>query len=296
MGVNKEMMKIPKSVSYNQDEILYNIIQLYNNGEPFELDPTASILGFYNKSKEFPVPVPRFLYDVNPDPKYSEVKQLENPKKWPFETNSLQSICVDLPFVISCGPSLDIPKEEAKENNVCIISNRFSGFYPAGDMFETYYDFLHEAFRILKPEGICVWKTQRTISGGKTLMTPEVSWMFATQIGFYPIDRFTLCAKARLIGGNIKKWMHSRSYDSQFYVFKKEDRDKRSMKIDYYEFRTKEYKDKNEARKLKWESEEFKEKRKQGFEYRQLVKKVKQAKKDEEKAKFELYENENQPD
>ena len=37
-----EFDKVIKSISYNQHEILYNIMQLYNNGKPFECDMTYS--------------------------------------------------------------------------------------------------------------------------------------------------------------------------------------------------------------------------------------------------------------
>ena len=59
---------IIRSVSSNQREILYNIMQLHNNGEPFDCDITASSLNFYNKSKtdKFNIPEPKYLFDVYP--------------------------------------------------------------------------------------------------------------------------------------------------------------------------------------------------------------------------------------
>lgn len=43
------MKEIIKSISYSQDEILSNIIKLYNKGEPFQGDPCYSRGGFYRK-------------------------------------------------------------------------------------------------------------------------------------------------------------------------------------------------------------------------------------------------------
>ena len=40
---------VVKSIGYNQHEILYNIMQLHNDGKPFDCDPTYSIGNFYGK-------------------------------------------------------------------------------------------------------------------------------------------------------------------------------------------------------------------------------------------------------
>jgi hypothetical protein len=207
-----------KSIGENQHEILYNILKLYNNGEDCECDPpTYSKGGFYNQSKEFVINPPKYKFDVYPI--VDGVEKIEPLGKFPLDDNSIQSINIDLPFVISVGPSLNEPYDKEKKNN--IIHRRFTGYYPVQTMFESYSHFLEEAFRVLKPGGICVFKTQRTISGSITYLTPEYSWLCASQIGFYTLDRFTLLAKSRLISGKIKKQQHSRSFDSQFYVFQK---------------------------------------------------------------------------
>ena len=57
---------IIKNFSYDQNEILYNIMMLHNNGEAFECDMTASELKFYERSKEYFIPVPKILMDVFP--------------------------------------------------------------------------------------------------------------------------------------------------------------------------------------------------------------------------------------
>lgn len=44
---------IIKNISFDQKEILWNIMQLHNNGNPFECDITASSLNFYKVSKKF---------------------------------------------------------------------------------------------------------------------------------------------------------------------------------------------------------------------------------------------------
>ena len=42
-----EDKKTIKSISYNQKEIMYNIMQLHNSGKPFEADMTYSFGAFY---------------------------------------------------------------------------------------------------------------------------------------------------------------------------------------------------------------------------------------------------------
>ena len=92
---------IIRNTSYSQKEILKNIMTLYNNGEAFDCDITASQLKFYlkNRGDEYELPVPKHLFDVYP---LSEnVKQIVPFQKIPMPDNSLGSIVFDPPFVIS---------------------------------------------------------------------------------------------------------------------------------------------------------------------------------------------------
>jgi hypothetical protein len=221
-----------KSVSENQHEILYNILKLYNNGKSFECDPTYSEGGFYEKNKDFWIEKPQYKFDAFP--LSDEVTKIEPLGSFPLDDNSIESINIDLPFVISVGPSLNQPFDKEKKNN--IIHRRFCGYYPVQEMFKSYYHFIEEAYRVLKPGGICVFKTQRTISGSITYMTPYYSWMVAEQLGFYTLDCFTLVAKARLISGKIKQQQHSRSFDSQFLVFQKPG-NKTKKKVNYFKWK-----------------------------------------------------------
>lgn len=220
-----------KNINTDQHRILADIMKLYNNNEGFELDPTYSKGNFYGDFKwvndegereVYTIPQPKYKMDVYP--LSEDVQKLEIMGDFPFEDNSIGSCNIDLPFVISVGPSMG-----NGDKNSNITSNRFSAFYPVANLIETYYQFLKEAYRVLKEEGILVWKCQRTITGGKTLNSPEMSWLFAESLGFDCIDAFYLEGKSRLISGKVKNQEHSRSYMSIFYVFKKSHR----KKIDY---------------------------------------------------------------
>ena len=57
-----------KNISTDQSEILKWIMDLYNNGDPFECDITASELKFYGdvRGGKYNIPVPKILMDVYP--------------------------------------------------------------------------------------------------------------------------------------------------------------------------------------------------------------------------------------
>ena len=66
-GKSKELQKhkkrltnanIIKNISFDQSEILWNIMQLYNDGKPYECDMTASELKFYGEGRgKYNIPV-----------------------------------------------------------------------------------------------------------------------------------------------------------------------------------------------------------------------------------------------
>lgn len=209
-----------RNISFDQSEILWNIMQLYNGGRPFECDMTASELKFYGERKgyKYSIPEPKILFDVYPT--QEKIKKIEPFHKLPLEDSSIGSIVVDLPFVISphTAPSTKNPKDGS-----CLVSKRFSSFYPAEELIETIYWFLKECYRVLKPGGICVWKMQPTVSGGRQVWSSYFSFLAAQKFGFYVKDEFILQAKARLISDTkIKKQCHARKFTSSFYVFLKD--------------------------------------------------------------------------
>lgn len=210
-----------RNISFDQKEILYNIMQLYNNGEPYDCDMTASQLKFYTQGKndKYIIPEPKYLFDVYPQ--QDKIKKIEPFKRLPLEDGSINSIVVDLPFVISPKNCASMKKDRSEGS--CIIANRFASFYPMEELIETIYWWLQECYRVLADGGIVVWKMQSTVSGGRQVWASPFSLIAADSLGFYTIDEFILEAKARLISATkIKKQMHSRKYTSNFYVFKKD--------------------------------------------------------------------------
>ena len=236
-----EYNDVIRSIGYNQHEILYNIMQMHNNGKPFDCDPTYSIGNFYGKfniaktngeSTEIEIPAPKYKFDVCPQ--VEGVEKIEPLGKLPLEDSSIDSICVDLPFVISCGPSMNTPDVDENGNKVKnnLISRRFASYYPVAELLKSYKHFLKESYRVLKEDGILVWKTQGTITGSKFLVSPYYSRLIAESIGFDSLDEFILLAKNRLVSGKINKQQHARSFHSYFLVFKKS----LKKKITYFDF------------------------------------------------------------
>lgn len=217
-----------KNISYDQKEILYNIMQLHNEGKPFEADMTASTLGFYKtkKSDKYVIPEPKILLDVFPQ--REDIIKISEYTPLPLEDNSVESMVCDLPFIVSPKQSPSVLEDKDGSN---LMFKRFHSFYPASDMLAQYKYWIEEIYRVLKPNGICVFKTQSTISGGHNYHTSEWSFMCAVNCGFYVLDKFILNAKARLISGKVKSQKHARRYTSDFWVFKKDD--KKAKKVDY---------------------------------------------------------------
>lgn len=217
-----------KNISYDQKEILYNIMMLHNEGKPFEADMTASTLGFYKtkKSDKYVIPEPKILLDVFPQ--REDIIKISEYTPLPLEDNSVESMVCDLPFIVSPKQCPSILNENEGSN---LMFKRFHSFYPASDMLAQYKYWIEEIYRVLKPNGICVFKTQSTISGGHNYHTSEWSFMCALNCGFYVLDKFILNAKARLISGKVKTQKHARRFTSDFWVFKKDD--KKAKKVKY---------------------------------------------------------------
>ena len=202
-----------KSISFSQKEILHNIMLLHNKGNGFECDITYSSGKFYGEDKSgIVIPQPSLKMDVFPQ--YEDVIKIEPLQPLPLADNSIESIVIDLPFVIA-------PRNLVSKKGSNVMINRFSSFYPLSEMFENYYHWIKEAYRVLKDDGILIFKTQGTITSAQQIMTPEYSWMIATACGFYTLDQFFLVAKNRLHSGKIKKQQHARKFTSTIYVFKK---------------------------------------------------------------------------
>jgi len=201
---------IIKSISYDQIEIIKNIIDLHIESGVIDCDPTYSTGVFYKKSKIEP---PKYKFDLYPQ---SDDVIESNSMNLPLDDESLDSIMFDPPFVVSKGPSLKNPKKGSN-----LISSRFSSYESIPLLWNFYKNSLEEFYRLLKPKGMLIFKCQDTVSGGKNYFSHNFVMNKALEIGFYPKDLFVLMAKSRMISGNMKNQQHARKFHSYFWVFQK---------------------------------------------------------------------------
>lgn len=125
----------------------------------------------------------------------------------------------DPPFLATTGKSLD-----SNENNN-LINKRF-GVYPSEQALHQFYvDSLKEFYRILKDNGILIFKCQDKISSGKQYMSHCFIYNEAIKVGYYPKDLFVLLAKNRLVADwQSRNQKNARKFHSYFWVFQKNDK------------------------------------------------------------------------
>jgi len=198
------MKDVIKSVSDSQEEIITWIMKLYCP-EGIELDPTYSKGKFYNGIKK-----PKYKYDIIPQ--YEHVTQSDC-CDLPHEDSTIQSIMFDPPFV-------GVGKGMKKTG---IISKRFHAYPYIPDLWEMYRNALNEFHRILKPNGVLVFKNQDCIESSKQYLTHVEIINYAYSIGLYPKDLFILTVKNRIMSEHQWKQQHARKFHSYFLVFIKEE-------------------------------------------------------------------------
>lgn len=200
-------MKLIKSVSSRQEEILTDILALYHPSG-IDADVTYSKGQFYKSGEVLP---PRMKFDVAPQT--SDTVQSDS-RRLPLGAESLGCVVFDPPFVVTQGPSLS-------ENKGNIIARRFGYFQSERELFEYYRDTLRELFRVLEPNGILIFKCQDKVASGKQFLSHNYILNMAAEQGFYCEDIFILTAKQRLISPKHKNQQHARKYHSYFLVFRK---------------------------------------------------------------------------
>ena len=203
------MKDIIKSISYDNDEIIDNILSLHVPTHQIECDPTYSKGVFYKGG----IKEPKYKYDICP---LSEDVIQADCRRLPLQDNSISCIMYDPPFLATKGKSLSI----ANDSN--IINKRFSVYPSETELHQFYIDSLKEFHRILKNDGILIFKCQDKISSGRQYMTHCFIHDEAVKIGYYPKDLFILLAKSRIVANwQAENQKNSRKYHSYFWVFQK---------------------------------------------------------------------------
>lgn len=206
------MNELIKSISYDQTEIIRNILKLHVPGGKIDCDPTYSKGAFYNGTG---IDKPSLRFDIHPQ--YADVIKADA-RHLPIRDNSLSCVILDPPFLATKGKSL-----LTFEGNR--INRRFGVFPDEKSLHQCYTDMLVEAFRILKAEGILIFKCQDKVSSGRQYMSHVFVMNTAVNIGFYPKDLFILLARNRLVADwQAMNQKHARKFHSYFWVFQKTNR------------------------------------------------------------------------
>lgn len=199
-----------KSVSFNQSEIIKNILTLYVPDGKIDIDPTYSKGNFY---KDTGITPPSLKFDINPQ---TDGVVCADSRNLPVDDESCECMMFDPPFLATTGQSL------TRHDNNNVINKRF-GVYPNEPSLHRFYeDSLKEAYRILKPNGVLIFKCQDKVSSGKQYLSHVFIINKATEIGFYPKDIFILLAKNRIVADwQTANQKHARKYHSYFLVLEK---------------------------------------------------------------------------
>lgn len=204
------MNQLIKSISYYQDDIIDNILTLYVPSHQIDCDPTYSKGLFYKHTR---IKQPIYKFDIKPQ---TPDTVMADARDLPLPDESLGCIMFDPPFLATTGKSL-ISKED---NN--LLNRRFGVLSNEQQLFEFYNDCMKEFYRILKPDGILIFKCQDKVSSSKQYLSHVAIIQEAIQLGYYPIDLFVLLAKSRLTAQwQMKNQKHARKFHSYFLVFKK---------------------------------------------------------------------------
>jgi len=206
-----------KSVSCDQAEIIKSILELYVPDKRIDCDPTYSSGGFY---KHTGIEQPVYIFDICPqtdDTVYADVRNL------PLADNSLGCVMFDPPFLATTGKSL------SRNDGSNKINKRFGTYPNEKSLHKFYINAVRELYRVLKTDGILIFKIQDKVSSSKQYFSHCFVYEQAVATGFYPIDLFILLAKNRIVANwQAASQKHARKYHSYFWVFQK-----RNTKIQY---------------------------------------------------------------
>ena len=152
-------------------------------------------------------------FDINPqtnDTVYADARML------PLEDKSINCLMFDPPFLATTGKSIT----ENNDNNY--INKRFGVFPDEQSLHQFYVDSMKEFYRVLKDNGILIFKCQDKISSSKQYLSHVFIINEAIKLGYYPKDLFILLAKNRLVADwQAKNQKNARKYHSYFIVFQK---------------------------------------------------------------------------
>ena len=194
-----------KSVG-DQDEILSGISRLYCP-DGFECDMTYGNGSFWKS-----LPCPRLRFDI--DPQCDGVVKACS-MNLPIESESIGNCVFDPPFLTY------VKNGRSHKSGQVAMTARFGGYYRYDELEEHYRGTISEAWRVLKPGGIFVFKCQDIIHNHRMHCTHFNVMLMADLEGFQVKDLFVLPAKSRMPSPQKGRQRHARVFHSYFLVFEK---------------------------------------------------------------------------
>lgn len=195
-----------KSVYENQSDILRAIVALHCH-DGFEADITYGNGAFYKE-----IASPSLRFDI--DPQAPGVVQASS-DCLPLANASIGSIVFDPPF-------LTYVRAGREGNGNMIMAKRFSGYWTYGELESHYRATLKECARVLKKNGVMVFKCQDIIHNHRMHCTHANVIGWAEEHGLQLLDLFILPAGRRLPAPNRKGTQkHARIFHSYFLVLRK---------------------------------------------------------------------------
>jgi len=189
------------SVFDNEQELL-NAILILNNIDQIDLDPMFFKGNFYKKIR-----LPKIYGDLNP------INNIPNIDATDLNIldNSINSIILDPPFMFGIHGKSDK-----------YYSSKTHGIFKNyNSLIETYTKIISEAYRVLRNNGILIFKCQDYTDTKTSLIHCEV-YNIAKSFGFYAKDLAILNIKRGKVYNSKLKQRHLRKSHSYFFVFKKE--------------------------------------------------------------------------
>lgn len=189
----------------NESDCISALLEIHNKGMPIDCDPMYNKGMFYNKPGS-KIAKPRLRFDLN---KYDDCARADA-TRLPVNTNSLQCVILDPPFMFGAHG-------QTKNNR---INQRYSMFNSWDELEKCYRGILREAYRILRPGGILIFKCQ-DYTDNRTTMTHCMIWQWARELGFYSKDIAILNLPKPKIYNPALRQRHLRKTHCYFWVFSK---------------------------------------------------------------------------
>jgi len=188
-----------RSIGYDQQEIINNILKLYNDSQPIDFDPCYNLGCFY---KNGIVKDPEIKSDINP--LLPGVKKLDV-QCLPYE-DKFNCIIFDPPFLVTSG-------KNGK------IAGRYGSFKSVDELKEFYVNSFSSLQRALKKKGLLIVKCQDFVNGRRNYIILNYVLNLARDFNFKVLDLFILLSKTRPT--KIQHQQHARKYHSYFIVLRK---------------------------------------------------------------------------